>query len=216
MSEATNDERLNAAKGFSIAAAVLLFLGAFSVYWVFAHLWVFALAVFVPGLIAYTAALIISLLILIRSRRAKDYVPLALNAATIAAFLLLPWSEFSMRIDFMMKKPAMERIALLNQLERPTVMIRDSNGELMNSEFGEKALAKGDRWLSIDGNMHFIPADCGSYIFFPSAFAVPDGASGFLFVPECAAPEDFSGASWGAKWFNISPLGGRWFRMDGT
>jgi hypothetical protein len=200
----------------AIVAALLRLGAAFVFFWAIAAFWVFAFAIYLPGLSVLILSALISLFVLVRRTLPLSLMPSVINIVTVSAFALAPWSNLSMRTDFTGKRPAMEPVAERYQVSEVKFQTRDSNYELANSGIGSVKLSTGERWLTVDGEVHVSETECGSFVFFPSYFGVPDGVGGYLFVPECAEALDFDGAMWGAIWLHHEHLTGNWHRLDGS
>lgn len=149
-------------------------------------------------------------------RGVKRLVPLALVMGSLTLASNVPYVDLGSDIDFKLKQRTMTKVALeAQQGVLPYDVIRSHELE-SGGAFTEYELPETQRWL-VEGNSIFTSdVECGKYVFFPTFYGIPDGVGGFLFLPECAEPEQFPGGWFGAKWFGVRRLEDHWFRIDGT
>lgn len=200
---------------FPIAAAVLLQLAAISWYWIAGFHAAVLLLTTVPG--SLILGLVLAILALFVKRSAARWTPIVALLSSVVAFAVIPYSTANMRLDFRIKKPSMIEIARAAQFEEPG---------LENAE-GDSAKRTGPRptlyllperkkWLAKSGDVYLLQSSCGGYVFFPTFYGIPDGVSGFLYVPNCVAAEDFSGDRFGAYWTDVTALEDNWYWIAGT
>jgi hypothetical protein len=198
----------------AIFVAVLIQIIALAWYWIVEPFeFMFWL---LPVVILVWLTIILSIIAAFAFRGAKRVTPLLLVIGSLALTIYSPYTTYSARLDFLQKRQDLKAIALEAQQRALPFEIYWSYELEPERLFTEYKLPEDRRWLVENDSIYTSDVECGRYVFFPTFYGIPDGAGGFLFVPECARAEQFPGDRFGAKWSGVWRLEDRWYRIDGT
>lgn len=192
-------DRFSSFLAWACAALVIAFAMAF--YWLAPLTIVLVAPIFALSVLAALAFLLSGWSMI---RRARWGAPAGLAIAISIAFVA-PFSSLAMRLDFQIKRPAME--AIVAELDVADRLAASPGSSFVEVDVGGVAL-RGRAFLA--GT-----AQC-SAVFFPTFFGIPDGAAGFLYAPDCYTPSDFPSGAFGVYQWRVEALGGDWRRLSGT
>jgi hypothetical protein len=119
-----------------------------------------------------------------RSNRLKALLPLAVCAAALTAVLSVPFTQIWLSANFHLKRQAREHVVheMLAGTLRPNVQHNRSLVALLG---GASVSAGGNEVVTHD-------APTGKFVFFFTYRGILNSASGFLWVPSGASPEQFA------------------------
>lgn len=170
-----------------------------------------------PLLVLFFLSAVFSVVAILIRRGPGRWIPSSLLAFSVIAAYNIPYTNYSMHVDFRMKYAQISAVALAAQnAPLPYEVLGAYELDDGAGQFTEYALPADKRWLAKTGIVFTSDAECGRFVLFPTFFGIPDGVEGFLYSPKCVAADAFPGDRFGVKWRNINVLGNSWFRIGGS